>query len=465
MLDKIKENYTRVKNYIKDLAVHTQIEVAAGAVAGAIVLGSLSHAYETKRSLYQPISFSEYEQLEDSAHAQNRNLNELTWFYVGANDFTAKVMEAHNYNSLWGIIPEFHRDWFSEKLEQEMDTTGRRYRRNLRDFAREIPQHARGALRELSDLTSASQEGNNLRTLFGQTWNYDYTESGHWEEDETCTTDDKGHESCTTTLRYVCDNYHHTWTYNPSQGVRASQALIQSGQRVPNIQRLQIETPTHTNAWNEQVIRQSFRKMHNREPTQDEMLQASQLFKTGSQYEIHIDSARSLWSQFIGSDSRIWRNYLSTARTTHKTTGCYSTSGPREYEFAEDLQRRFGSFIEHEQSITRGMGDAISGVPELEHKIKLFFVRQNPTMRVHYPELTDEEIRNSHSPRRLSREVISEARNLYRQNIPKGNIDTGYRPGMVALFSLLGGILGGLAGLGTDTLLDKYVFKSDRRYY
>ena len=85
-------------------------------------------------------------------------------------------------------------------------------------------------------------------------------------------------------------------------------------------------------------------------------------------------------------------------------------------------------------------------------------------MRGHYPELSDREIRNSHSPSRLSREIISEARKLYRDNIPKGNPDTSYRLDLVALLSLLGGMFGGLIGFGIDSLLDKYIFTPRRNY-
>ena len=36
-------------------------------------------------------------------------------------------------------------------------------------------------------------------------------------------------------------------------------------------------------------------------------------------------------------------------------------------------------------------------------------------------------------------------------------MDTSYRAGMTFLYILLGGVLGGLAGLGADALVDKYV--------
>jgi hypothetical protein len=475
---RISEAYNTTKDYVRDLAVRTKVEIVAGALAGAIALGTLGHVNETRRSLFQPISYSEYEQIEDRARAQNqiseygqigdsaraqgRRMNELTWFYVGVNDFSAKIMEAYNWNSIWGIIPEFHRDWFSKKLEQEMDTTGKTYRRNIRDFARIIPEHGRGALRELSDLTSASQESNNLRELFGQTWNYGHTESGHWEYHEVCTTDSDNHESCTTESEYVCDSYHHTWTYHPTEGIRSSRALVTAKQRVPEIQRLQIETAKHTKAWNEQVIKQSFRHMDDREPTDAEMLQASQHYKTGSQYEINIDPARNLWNSFINQDIRTWQSYLSTAQTTHRTTGCHSTEGPREYEFAQDIQRRLSQFIQHEQNITTGIQHAISNVPSLEQKIKVFFVRQNPQMRGHFPELRDNEIMGSSS--RLSRQVISGARTLYRENIPNGNPDTSYRFWLTLLYAIGGSILGGLAGLGADALVDKYIAPKFNRY-
>lgn len=460
MIEKISEMYDRAKGYVADLAIHTKAEIVAGAVAGVIALGSLTHASETRRSLFQPVSYSEYEQLEDRARDEGRSLNELTWFYSESNDFSTKIEEAHNWNSIWSIIPEYHRDWFSHKLEQAMDTTGRLYRRNIRDLAREIPGHARGALRELSDLVSASQEGSNLHELFRETWDYGHTETGHFYPVTICTSNGKS-TSCTTTMHYQCDFYHHTWTYNSGQGIRVSQRLIKAGQRVPEIKRIQIEVPTHTNAWNEQVIKQTFRKMRGREPTETEMLQAARFYKTGSQYELNIDEARSLWNHFISKDTETWQHYLSTARTTKKTTGCYSTLGPVEYEFAKDMQRRLESFIEHEQNITGGMVTAINGVPNLEHKIKVFILQQNPPMRGHYPELKDSELVGS--PRKLANQVIAEAREMYKTNIPNGNEDTSYRLGRVFLFTLLGGVLGGLAGLGLDTLVDRMYYGISRK--
>ena len=121
MPEKIREIYHRTRNYIKDLAVRTKAEIITGALIGTIVLGSFGHINEVRRSLFQPISYSEYEQIEDSARIQGRTLNDLTQFYFGINDYSAKVMEAYNWNSIQSIIPEFHRDWFSKKLEQEME--------------------------------------------------------------------------------------------------------------------------------------------------------------------------------------------------------------------------------------------------------------------------------------------------------------------------------------------------------
>ena len=455
MKKQIQETYQTAKDYVRDLAIRTKAEVVAGAVAGAIVLGAVGHENETLRSLFQPISYSEYEQIEDKAKEEKREINHLTWHYAGTNDFTAKIAEAYNTNNFFGAIPASHRKWFSAKLEQEMDTTGRIYRRNLRDFAKIIPEHARGALKELSDLTSASQESNGLREVFGKTWDYGRTESGHWYPVQTCTSDDKGHQSCTTTMHYQCDNYHHTWEYHPEQGVIASKKLEEAKQRVPEVKHLEIEVPTKTNAWNEQVIRQGFRRTQKREPTEAEMLEASRFFKTGSQYELNIGEAIGLWKQFIGQDTKKWQDYRLTAKTDHETTGCHSTPGPIGYEFAEDIQRRLSSFITHEQNITTGIRKAITEVPVLERKVKEFFVAQNPTMGAHFPEIKKSEIKSS--PRRLSKEIISGSRDLYKANIPRGNMDTSYRAGMTFLYILLGGVLGGLAGLGADALVDKYV--------
>ncbi len=463
MKQRIREAYQRSEDYVRGLAVHTKAEILAGIMAGAIVLGTIGHENLTLRSNFQPISYSEYEQVEDKAKREGRELNDLTWFYAGINDFTAKIAEAYNWNSIWGVVPEFHRDWFSAKLEQSMDTTGRIYRRNIRDFAKIIPKHARGALAELSDLTTASQESNDLREAFSRTWKYDFDEDGHTEYYDVCSTDDEGHESCHTESRYVCDNYHHTWTWHPGEGIVASQKLVIAKKRVPEIKRLEIEVPNSTNAWNEQVIRQSFRRMKKRDPTEAEMLEASRFYKTGSQYELNIGEARSLWSQFTGQDTKTWQKYLSTAKTTSETTGCHSTPGPIEYEFAQDIQGRFSSLIDHEQNITTGIRKAIIEVPKLEQKIKEFFVVQNPTKGAHFPEIKRSEIKSS--PRKLSREVISGSRDLYRANIPKGNPDTSYRFGVLSLYILFGGVLGGLAGLGVDALVDKYVAPKFRSMY
>lgn len=230
-------------------------------------------------------------------------------------------------------------------------------------------------------------------------------------------------------------------------------ALIETRERVPDIQRLQIEVPLSTEAWNEQVIRQGFRREHGRNPTEEEILQTAQTYKTGSQYELNIDLARGLWHRIINGDAQAWSRYVTTARTTSKTTGCHGTEGPVEYEFARLMQRRLQRFIEHEQSITRGMHSAIRNVPDLEHRIKVFIIRKNKPLRGHFPELSDEEITGS--PHRLAREIIRDSRILYNDNIPKGNEDTSYCIWKVLLYGLAGGFLGGLAGFGVDALVDK----------
>ena len=105
MLQKIRGAYETAKGYVKDLATHTKAEIIVGAIAGAIVLGAVGHTKETQRSAFQPVSFSEYEQIEDKAIKEGRELNHLTWFYAGVNDFSGKIAEAYNSNSIWATIP------------------------------------------------------------------------------------------------------------------------------------------------------------------------------------------------------------------------------------------------------------------------------------------------------------------------------------------------------------------------
>lgn len=454
MIEKIRETYGRVKEYVRDLAVHTKLEIGAGAVAGAIVLGSIGHVNETQRSNFQPISFSEYEQIEDKAKNEGHDLNNLTWFYVGVNDFSSKIAEAYNWNSIKGVVPEFHRDQFATKLEQAMDTTLRIYRRNIRDFAKVIPSHARGALKDLEDLTSASRESNDIKESFDKTWRYHHTETGHWYPVTTCHSTGKT-TSCSTTMHYQCDNYHHTWAYSSADGIKSSQKLSLAKQKVPQIKHLKIETPDKTNAWNEQVIRQSFKRANGRNPTEAEMLEASRFYKTGSQYEKNIGDAINSWSDLTNGDAAKWRSHLATAKTSRKTTGCHSTNGPIEYEFAQEMQGKLSEVMEHEQNITTGMKRVITDVPKLEQKIKEFFVLQHPTMWAHFPELDTEKLKGS--PRKLSKEIISGARNLYGLNIPNGNTDTSYRFWVPFLYVLGGAVLGGLAGLGADALVERHV--------
>jgi hypothetical protein len=437
-----------VWGWFREQVRRTKIEVVLVAALFAIIGGFWWHVHETRRSAFQPVSFSEYETLEDAGES----LNNITWYYVSVNDFTAKIVEAYNWESVWSGIRWLHNDWFANKLDQATDSLQKIYRRNLRDFAALIPKYGTATLRDLTDLTTASSLSMVTAQQVDQSWRYSRSKSGHYKTVTTCTGSGKA-MSCTTHLEYVCDYYHHTWTYSPASALSAARTLENGGKQVPSIQHLLIAEPTATNAWNEQVIRQSWRRSHKgQEPTEMQMLMVARFYKTGSQYEQRIDRIRSTWLHLIGSDARTWRRNLATSRTTKKTTGCHSTSGPAEYEFAQAMDTRLQFVIANEQAITAPIRSAIMNARRILRRIGEFILKQSPPKLAHFTDIDPDKIKGSTSS--ASRDVIKMARNMYIENIPRGNTDTRYRIGLVLLVALLAGAVGAGAGVGVDYLID-----------
>ena len=54
----------------------------------------------------------------------------------------------------------------------------------------------------------------------------------------------------------------------------------------------------------------------------------------------------------------------------------------------------------------------------------------------------------------LSHEILDLTKSLYKANFESGLDMTGYRPGMVVLFSILGLLVGAALGYGADRLVD-----------
>lgn len=432
-----------------ELVRWTKIEIVIGAVLFAIIGGFLCHVHETRRSAFQPVSFSEYETLEDAGEP----LNNITWYYVSVNDFTAKIVEAYNWESVWSGISWLHNEWFANKLDQATDSVLKIHRRNIRDFATLIPKYGTATLRDLTDLTTASSLSTKAEQQVDQSWHYGRTESGHFIPVTTCTTTGK-ETSCTTTEVYVCDNYYHTWTYTPAPALAAAITLENNGKQVPSIQHLPIAEPTQTSAWNEQVIRQSWRRSHKgQEPTAAQMLAVARFYKTGSQYEQRIDQIRGTWSRLIGSDAITWRHNLATSRTMKKTTGCHATLGPAEYEFAQAVDQRLKFVIDNEQAITSPMRSTILDAHRILQRIGEFVLKQSPPKRSHFSNINPDAIKGSTSS--ASRDVIRMARNMYIQNIPQGNTDTRYRLGLVFMVAFVAAAAGAGVGAGVDALLER----------
>jgi hypothetical protein len=459
--NRLKEKAIPLVKTVKDLSVRTKIEIGffSALLGASSCMGG--HIGEVARSQFQPLSFSEYEEIEDREIAGGPVMNGLTWYYAGTNDLVNKPFEAHNVTGPVAAYPPLRRAWRAQRLDQAMDTTQRTHRRNIVDFARLVPKAGRKALVELTDLRTASQLSNDMRAHFEGSWQYSRREKGHMQPYTVCTSNGKS-TSCTVHFRYVCDNYFHTWTYNPAHGRRAAQLIDKAGTEVPAIAHLPILTSPKTEAWNEQRIRESFKREFDRDPTREEMIQRAQYFKSGSQYEQNIDPARGLWVQITNGDAATWQRMHTTARTVaDKKTGCHSVPGPDEYEFAQQMQGRLSTFIQHEQNITQPIVQTIAAAPKLERTIKEFILAQEPTWAAHYTDINPDSIRQSAS--KLEGEVIKQARAIYAANIPGGNPTTEYRLWVPFVWLLGGALVGAGIGFGVDAAVEKYVAPGYRK--
>jgi hypothetical protein len=232
-----------------------------------------------------------------------------------------------------------------------------------------------------------------------------------------------------------------------------AQHLTKNSKEIPAIALIALPKPTRTQAWNEQRIRESFRRDSGRDPTEQEMLGKAALFVDGSGYAQHIGPLRSGWDELVGPRTSAWNAQYRTAETTRKTTGCNGATGPAEYEFVEDLKGDLDAIVRHERAIVAPIRELERWAPEQLRRDKEFILKAIPTWQAHFPEVDATTIRGSVAKHEAR--AIDEPRRMYRELFPGGNPTTEYRYAIPLLAGLLGALGGAAAGAGADYLGDQ----------
>jgi hypothetical protein len=452
LIDKLSAGWRTTKY----LAINTKAEVFVLATAGIIsgLVGSCQN--EQNRARYIPISFSEISQLQDSAAARGEELDPLTKYYASVNDFSAKIFEAWNDESIFPRLPEHQRMWFAQKLDQAMDTTQRLYSHNLRDFAESIPSVAQNVLRdELSDLQRIRAGTSVANSYLNNSWDDSHIDS--YRTEVYTTIDSEGNPQVRT--RQVYDHTDHSFDYNKRIGEMASLQLNKITTEEEPVELLDIKVPKEIGAWNEQVIRRGIKlKEGEINPQAEEILRLAQLFKTGSAYQTGVYSVIGLWDLLREKDTPAWTVAKRTAKSESYRTNSHYDDGPREFQVAETA-------LNHGTNLVRGINNILDpiiytrdNIGELERKIKVFHGLVTPAR--HYPEIPEEEFEGK-SARKVQREIIDMTKDIYKMNFPHGNDVNQFRGLMLLLWSFLGGIIGTAAGFGLDYTIDK-LFGSNR---
>jgi hypothetical protein len=416
--------------------------IALMASIGLSIGVTASYHHEHQRADYIPLAFSEMSQIERDAHYAGKNIGPMTRFLTQDNDLDMKIFEAWNGS-------HHNKDTarnFATELEFHVEPTYKFHKYELPQLFQSVPQAAQEALDELRPFIAARDGIKGPDQEFRASWDEDHTDyyrPEHYTEEEVIGHDKNGRDITRTVdkTRQVYDHTVHDYDYHRGHGEAASQQLDKLLQSQPRLELAeQLQGASQTNAEGEYAADTS--RPQQKRLSADQYRVVADSWKTGSTLNQNLKDIYRDWTA-LSADAGSWRSAKTTAHSESYTTSSHSDSGPREFRVA---QQALGDGTDLDSSITEvvsGIEQSKANVPALEAKIK-----QLIAVALDHQKGAD--------ANKLTREVLSMAKDDYTRNFKAGVEVDRFRAGFVALFGFLGALGGGLFAAACKWSADKF---------
>ena len=412
----------------------------AGAILGALLAAGISYRHENSKAGQIPLAFSEIGQMRLYVEKiGGKQIPPLTKYYASLNDSVMQVFEANNIAiNTWGRDEQN----FAYELEKKIEPTFRIHTQ-LREYAAQMPELAKNARTVLAKLAEVNQDLPPIISAMQKAW-HDYHNDVYRTETETRTVCDAGGKNCRTetTTRQVYDHTDHSYVYNAKAAQEAATLLRAFVAKYPDIKvGEELLKVFETNAENEWAIRESRKHLGGyKAPTQEEYLALTNTWATGSNYAVLTPKVYAA-NDALKTDSPAYDAALKTSRSHYYSTYSSSDSGPREFQLAEGVRQRVEGMNDNLNRLLGGIDFAAERLPALHGKIVKFI-----NMKLHG---------EKGSTWGLRREILTEAREIYKRNFAGGFDTAPSKWGMVFVWLMLGGLAGAGTGFGVDAARER----------
>ncbi len=441
-MSKLKESIKELYQDAKDLIRNTSAEIYIMAALGLAVATTTSYKLEQKRTHLIPLGFSEISQIERDAKRAHETLGPLTQLLAFANDGTMKVFECSNDSHDKFLETEYQRR-FARELDMRMEPTYKVHHYNLNDILEKLPSLSAQSLTALKDFVAVQNRLNHVNDMFNRSWDdshYDHYRTEIYWDTETYT-DSNGNLQSRSVMktRQVYDHTTHTYKYHKEIGEEASRSLDQLIADYPELNlRERLRTASQTNAEGEYASEKSrIRKKKDEPLDQEDFLGIASRWATGSTLMTNLPGTKANLTA-LHTYSDLWRASKNTSKNHRYDTYSSYDSGPKEFQVAETTLKHGTSLYNLISEVTGGINYVRTQAPILDDRIR-------DLVAVTFDG-------KKGNPKRLTNEILSISKNMYKYNFKNGFDVNRFRGEMVLLWGLIGGLSGALVGYGIDKL-------------
>ena len=366
-----------------------------------------------------PLGFSEIEQIEIDMEKKNKPVDSPTNYYAPLNDLLNKIFECWNVSLKFGTNDDH--DPFARELDSRKDKIWK-YEFDLFDS---VPLAADKFLLTLKNWIALMPTLDNTYHQFGKNWKYE-TEDDYITVQDYKTDEDGNTVSDGSHQEY--DHTHHYFTYYKSQGEYSYQVGMRMLKYFPRLYWPgNLLQASRTNAEGEYAADRSRRvDRHN----QEELFEITRKWNQGSLY-MTLKGDILEYNNMYGR-MKVWEKQKDTAEYTELKTNSKSNPGPEEYQTSEYIKMLANGVLNAIGQLRGTIINTKNALPVLKNKIDTYIKVTLEGKKGNSNELRDE--------------ILTMAKDLYRQNFPEGLDLNTFRFWVVLLWAFIASVIGALIG-------------------